>query len=95
MKDKLLRLQIMHKRMMDLQHEINGEFHNTPISVSDIKGAWGDDGYNLRIDRVDVQDDDVSILFTVFDGEEEIECVEGLSINQFINNAELLCRVLA
>jgi len=91
LKDKLLRLQKLYKEMMELQYEINGEFHNKPIFISpEIDGSWKDDGLNLKINRVDIRTDDVGILFDVIEDGEKIECIDGIGFNQFIKNVELL-----
>jgi len=90
LKEKLVKLQQLYKEMMELQYEINGEFHNKPISISQMFGGWDDGGFNLRINRVDIRTDDIGILFDVVDGGEEIECIDGIEFDQFIQNVELL-----
>jgi len=90
LKDKLLKLQQLYKNMMELQYEINGEFHDKSISISqEINGSWDNDGYNLRINRVDIRTDDFGILFDVIEHGEQIECVDGIGIDQFIKYGEL------
>lgn len=91
LKDKLLKLQQLYRKMMDLQYEINGEFHDRPISISqETNGSWNNDGFNLRINRVDIRTDDFGVNFDVIEDGEKIECVDGIAIDQFIKYGELV-----
>jgi len=90
MKNKLIKLQQLYKKIMELQYEINGEFHDKPISISqEINGSWKNDGFNLRINRIDIRTDDFGVSFDVIDNGEEIECIDGIGIDQFIKYGEL------
>jgi hypothetical protein len=90
LKEKLLKLQKLYNEMMELQYEINGEFNNKLISISNILGSWSDGRENLRINRVDIRTDDIGILFDIYEDGGKIECVDGLEFSQFIENGELL-----
>lgn len=91
MKDKLLQLKKLYKEVTKLQYEINAAFHDKSLSIDEkFKNDNWKDGYDFKIDKVNIEENDIEILFYVDEIDDpKLECVDGVSVEQFIKYFEI------
>ena len=93
MKDQLRYLQNKYQLVKNLQKDINEYYKNQKIIISEAykNGMWDEDCFDFHIDKVNIDEDAVTIHFTgVEEDGEEVECVDWMKTEDFIKYAVLI-----
>lgn len=66
-----------------MTNELNAKFYGTPISFRE-DFQIDEEGYDFSFHSIDLFDNCIRIDYKFRDGEEEVDCMEYISIEQFV-----------
>lgn len=92
MKNEILRLKGKYTDVKLLQNYINRQCNNKDLIISEmfLSHFLPKDGYDYKFDYIDIAENYVGIKYYVDEIDEpRIECVDGVSLEIFLNNFEI------
>lgn len=90
--EKLKELKDKYKEVRELQYQIKKEFRGKEIEVDNTedKFFFDENCSNIRINLIDVADDNVEVLYLYKEDDGElVECVDWIDIDDFIKYVKL------